>query len=742
MAGDWDADDPAAVLAPFAARMSSLVPAWMQRLRHFYVRHPPAREQNTRAGARRNIERHYDLSNDLFALFLDESMTYSCARFERRRLPRATPRDARSTSCSTPPASASGPGCSRSAPAGARWRCAPRAAAPRSPPSRCRTSRPCWRATRAARAGVTGRVDVQLRDYREVEGRYDAVVSVEMIEAVGTEYWPTFFRTLDRALAPGGRIGIQAILLAHDRMLATRDQYTWIQQVHVPGRRAAVAARDRRRRRATAPTCTSRRPSTFGADYARTLRAWRERFDAHAREVDALGFDATFRRMWDFYLAYCEAGFATGYLDVARIVLSRGDGSMSRHAGRRGARRRRRTAFVGGDLPVRLRAWDGSEVGPAGGAGTSCCTAAGRCATSCGAPTSSGWPAPTSPATSTSTVTSTTASAGCGRSPAPREAGATAPARATGSARSAPPCGSASSDCRHEPPASEARIRGRLPQPRSRPGRHRAPLRPVERLLRAAPRRAHGVLVRVLGIRPPGDVARRRAARQARAGVREARLGPGMRLLDVGCGWGSLSIHAARTTACRSPAITLSREQLDFARKRAADHGVGDLVDFRLQDYRDVARRAVRRGGVDRDGRARRRRAVPDVRRHRAPPARARAAASSCSRCRAPPGARPAAARSSRPTSRPTCTCARWARPSGCSKAAASRCATCRRCASTTCAPAPSGWPTSKLAGTTSSRWSARRWPGCGGSTSSAVRWRSRRAAWVSTRSSWPSPGP
>ena len=81
MAGDWDADDPAAVLAPFAARMSSLVPAWMQRLRRFYVRRPPGREQNTRAGARRNIERHYDLSNDLFALFLDESMTYSCARF-------------------------------------------------------------------------------------------------------------------------------------------------------------------------------------------------------------------------------------------------------------------------------------------------------------------------------------------------------------------------------------------------------------------------------------------------------------------------------------------------------------------------------------------------------------------------------------------------------------------------------------------------------------------------------------
>ena len=89
MAGDWDADDPAAVLTPFAARMDKLVPAWMQRLRHFYVRHQPHAERNTKSGARDNIRRHYDLSNDLFAQFLDETMTYSCARFDGRDEPRA-----------------------------------------------------------------------------------------------------------------------------------------------------------------------------------------------------------------------------------------------------------------------------------------------------------------------------------------------------------------------------------------------------------------------------------------------------------------------------------------------------------------------------------------------------------------------------------------------------------------------------------------------------------------------------
>ena len=121
---------------------------------------------------------------------------------------------------------------------------------------------------------------------------------------------------------PGGKIGVQAILLAHDRMLATLDQYTWISKYIFPGgalpslRAIEEIVRDQTGLRVEAV-------DAFGADYARTLRAWRVRFDAHALEVDALGFDATFRRMWDFYLAYCEAGFATGYLDVAQIVMSR-----------------------------------------------------------------------------------------------------------------------------------------------------------------------------------------------------------------------------------------------------------------------------------------------------------------------------------------------------------------------------------------------------------------------------------
>jgi cyclopropane-fatty-acyl-phospholipid synthase len=321
MAGDWDADDPAAVLTPFAARMDKLVPAWMQRLRHLYVRHQPVTERNTKAGARANIQRHYDLSNDLFSLFLDETMTYSCARFaaadesladaQRRKIDALL--------------DATGVGLrSRVLEVGTGWgELAVRAASRGATVTALTLSdeQAALARERARRAGVAGRVDVQLRDYRDVDGQYDAIVSVEMIEAVGHEYWTTYFATLDRVLAPGGRAAVQAILLAHDRMLATRDQYTWISKYIFPGgvlpSRRAIEATVRDHTRLRIQTV-----ETFGADYARTLRAWRERFDDHAREVDALGFDATFRRMWDFYLAYCEAGFVTGYLDVAQIVMS------------------------------------------------------------------------------------------------------------------------------------------------------------------------------------------------------------------------------------------------------------------------------------------------------------------------------------------------------------------------------------------------------------------------------------
>jgi cyclopropane-fatty-acyl-phospholipid synthase len=175
---------------------------------------------------------------------------------------------------------------------------------------------------RIADAGLADRVEVLLRDYREAQGRYDAVVSVEMIEAVGANHWNEYFRTIDRLLQPGGRVGLQAILQDDYTVLATKDTYTWIRKYIFPGGQIASAeAIERTLARHTSLRIADR--YSFGRHYAETLHRWRLRFEERAAEVEALGFDETFRRMWSLYLAYSEAGFRTGYLDVAQFTLTK-----------------------------------------------------------------------------------------------------------------------------------------------------------------------------------------------------------------------------------------------------------------------------------------------------------------------------------------------------------------------------------------------------------------------------------
>jgi cyclopropane-fatty-acyl-phospholipid synthase len=171
-------------------------------------------------------------------------------------------------------------------------------------------------------AGVADRVEIALRDYRDQTGRFDAVVSVEMIEAVGEKYWPAYFGALDALLAPGGRVAIQAILIDHDRLVATRDTYTWMHKYIFPGGMLPSATAIRQVLAADTSLHVAE-VAPMGQHYAHTLRLWRRAFLANRAEVEGLGFDAAFRRMWEFYLAYCEAGFRTGYLDVAQITMAR-----------------------------------------------------------------------------------------------------------------------------------------------------------------------------------------------------------------------------------------------------------------------------------------------------------------------------------------------------------------------------------------------------------------------------------
>ena len=177
-------------------------------------------------------------------------------------------------------------------------------------------------AERVAEAGLSDRVDLRLQDYREVDGEFDAIVSVEMIEAVGEAYWPTYFATIDRLLAPGGKVSIQAITMAHERVLATRRSFSWIQKYIFPGGIIpSLQSIDETLAAHTTLRVTQRRE--LGAHYARTLHLWRERFNEQWPRIHQLGFDETFRRMWEFYLAYCEAGFRTGYLGVSQLQMTR-----------------------------------------------------------------------------------------------------------------------------------------------------------------------------------------------------------------------------------------------------------------------------------------------------------------------------------------------------------------------------------------------------------------------------------
>ncbi|MBU2664278.1 cyclopropane-fatty-acyl-phospholipid synthase family protein [Actinoplanes bogorensis] len=323
-AGDWDADDLVGLLTVLAGSMGTLIPPSLQWMRHVHGARAPRAERNTPDGSRRNIHRHYDLSNDLFALFLDESMSYSSALFDHpgedfttaqhRKIDRLLDRTGVTLG-------------TRLLEIGTGWgelsiRAARRGARVVSVTLSAEQRDLALR--RAAEAGVASRVEVRLQDYREIPpiaGGFDAIVSVEMVEAVGAAYWPVYAEAVARRLAPGGRVGLQMITMAHDRMRTTRSTYTWIHKYVFPGGlvpsvpameavfgRAGLRVHDR---------------LDFGLDYAETLRRWRATFTGRSAEVAALGFDATFARTWNFYLAYCEAGFAARYLDVSQLTLGR-----------------------------------------------------------------------------------------------------------------------------------------------------------------------------------------------------------------------------------------------------------------------------------------------------------------------------------------------------------------------------------------------------------------------------------
>jgi cyclopropane-fatty-acyl-phospholipid synthase len=344
MTGAWEAPDLGGTLTVLCEQIGDLVPMWMQRLRAVYVSRPPRAQRGSSKNSRRNIAHHYDLSNDLFATFLDPTMSYSSAIFDsdsvtvgghtrlEAPVPGADLAEAQGRKIEAILDAAGVTAGSRVLEIGTGWgelaiRAARRGATVRSvtlsseQQSLARARFADAVEAEGFRADV---VQVDLLDYRAVEGQYDAVVSVEMIEAVGYAYLPSYFETIDRVLAPGGKVAIQAITMPHDRMLATRRTWTWIHKYIFPGGfLPSTELLDQVTREHTSLRLTAR--TTFGSHYAETLRQWDTAFTAAHDRVLEVGFDETFLRMWHFYLEYSRAGFASGYIDVQQLTFTRED---------------------------------------------------------------------------------------------------------------------------------------------------------------------------------------------------------------------------------------------------------------------------------------------------------------------------------------------------------------------------------------------------------------------------------
>ena len=320
-AGEWESDDLAALLELLFRNADAAVARRPRLTRALNARPRPGGRQGLRR-ASRNIRYHYDLGNELFALMLDETMTYSCAIFEdpaepladaqRRKLRRVCDR------------LSLGPddhvleiGCGWGSFAlTAAGEYGARVTGLTISPAQAALAR-----QRVHEAGLDHLVEIVEEDYRLHRGSYTRIASIEMIEAIGRRQFPVFFAACERLLDPGGRVCIQSILIPDHRFDRYRRSPDWIERYVFPGCLIPSLA-DLTRAMASGSRLTVQAVEEIGLDYAETLRRWRENFHRHLGEVRALGYGEHFERTWDFYLACCEAGFRSRVLRDAQIVLA------------------------------------------------------------------------------------------------------------------------------------------------------------------------------------------------------------------------------------------------------------------------------------------------------------------------------------------------------------------------------------------------------------------------------------
>ena len=331
IAGDWSTPHLTDLLTLFIANRQDIEAvvygSWAGRL-WYRVKH--LLNRNTKVNSQKNIHAHYDLGNAFYALWLDDSMNYSSAWFDGRfDQPMRAAQDAKVRRALEMVQAKAG---DRILEIGCGWGALAEMATAGFGASltgvTLSTEQLAFAQQRMERLGVPSgpgrQADLRLQDYRDIgattpDAPFDAICSIEMIEAVGREYWPTYFQSVHRLLKPGGRACVQSIVIddaLFERYVSSTD---FIQQYIFPG--GCLPCPREFRREAAAAGLEVVDEFSFGLDYAETLRRWREKFLASRQQVLQLGFDERFMRVWEFYLAYCEAAFAKANIDLVQYTL-------------------------------------------------------------------------------------------------------------------------------------------------------------------------------------------------------------------------------------------------------------------------------------------------------------------------------------------------------------------------------------------------------------------------------------
>ncbi|MDO8388272.1 MAG: cyclopropane-fatty-acyl-phospholipid synthase family protein [Polaromonas sp.] len=325
IAGDWtthNLSDLLGVLIRNRQEVEDVVyGTWLGR---FAYRIKHLLNRNTKTNSQKNIHAHYDLGNAFYALWLDGTMNYSSAIFAT---PETSMKDAQDAKVRRALRLAGVKAGDRVLEIGCGWGALAEMAATEFDASivgvTLSTEQLAWAQARLERVGAAQKADLRLQDYRDIgkngSETFDAICSIEMVEAVGREYWPGYFQTVARLLKPGGRACIQSIVIADglfERYISSTD---FIQQYIFPG--GCLPCPKEFRAQAQAAGLEVIDEFSFGQDYARTLQLWREDFMAQESRVLQLGFDKRFIRIWEFYLAYCEAAFTQANTDVVQYTL-------------------------------------------------------------------------------------------------------------------------------------------------------------------------------------------------------------------------------------------------------------------------------------------------------------------------------------------------------------------------------------------------------------------------------------